>query len=97
MANKISYEWNNQGNGFIFTGSQRQPTMIEIHNFLLTNHIFLEGVYVACVRLGGDWLPPEECTSVELIEFAEQCPVCGKSFELDTDICPICHKKWNED
>lgn len=93
-ANKISYEWNERGDGYIFTGSQRQPTLVEIHNFLLENHISLEGVYVVCARLGGSWWAPEECTSVELLEFNETCPVCGKPFKMDADICPICHKEW---
>nr|DAY87316.1 MAG TPA: putative cytoplasmic protein [Caudoviricetes sp.] len=25
------------------------------------------------------------------------CPICGKPFVLDTDFCPVCHKKWYED
>lgn len=33
--------------------------------------------------------------SLEIFEFGENCPICGKAFVLDTDICPICHKRWD--
>ncbi len=57
----------------------------------------MEGLYVTTCKLGGDWTPPEYARSVMLVEFGEDCPICGKPFVLDTDFCPICHKKWNED
>lgn len=30
--NKITHEWNEDGTAIIFTGSQRQPTLVEIRN-----------------------------------------------------------------
>lgn len=100
--NKITHEWNEDGNAIIFTGSQRQPTLVEIHNYA-TDAIrkgtlpVLEGLYVTTCKFGGNWTPPEYARSVMLVEFGEDCPICGKPFVLDTDFCPICHKKWNED
>lgn len=29
--NKITHDWNEDGTAIIFTGSQRQPTLTEIH------------------------------------------------------------------
>lgn len=100
--NKITHEWNEDGTAIIFTGSQRQPTLVEIHNYA-TDAIrkgtlpVLEGLYVTTCKFGGDWTPPEDARSVMLVEFGEDCPICGKPFVLDTDFCPICHKKWYED
>ena len=31
--NKITHEWNEDGTAIIFTGSQRQPTLVEIKNY----------------------------------------------------------------
>ena len=94
-VNKITHSWNNDYTGLIFTGSQRQPTLVEVRNYCVAQHIPLEGVYIAAVRLGGEWTPPEDAKSLEIFEFGENCPVCGKAFVLDTDICPICHKRWD--
>ena len=85
-VNKITHSWNNDYTGLIFTGSQ-------VRNYCVAQHIPLEGVYIAAVRLGGEWTPMEDAKSLEIFEFGENCPVCGKAFVLDTDICPICHKR----
>ena len=42
-----------------------------------------------------EFYTPEDAKSLEIFEFGENCPVCGKAFVLDTDICPICHKRWD--
>lgn len=94
-VNKITHSWNEDYTGLIFTGSQRQPTLVEVRNYCVAQHISLEGVYVSAVRLGGEWTPPEDAKSLEIFEFGENCPICGKAFVLDTDICPICHKRWD--
>ena len=95
--NKITHEWNVHGDGLIFRGSQRQPTLVEIHNYAVEQQLNMEGVYVVAARLGGEWWPPEDHLSIELIEYGENCPVCGKAFRMDTDYCPICHKRWNDE
>ena len=41
--NKISHSWNEDYTGLIFTGSQRQPTPVEVHNYCMAQHIPLEG------------------------------------------------------
>lgn len=94
-VNKITHEWNKDFTGLVFNGSRRQPTPVEVHNYCVEQHLQIEGVYIAAVRLGGGWTPPEDATSLELIEFGENCPVCGKAFAFDTDICPICRKRWD--
>lgn len=96
-VNKITHSWNENYTGLIFTGSQRQPTLVEVRNYCVAQHIPLEGVYISAVRLGGEWTPPEDAKSLEIFEFGENCPVCGKAFVLDTDICPICHKRWDKE
>lgn len=77
-VNKITHSWNEDYTGLIFTGSQRQPTPVEVHNYCVAQHIPLEGVYITAVRLGGEWTPPEDAKSIEIFEFGENCPVCGK-------------------
>lgn len=52
--NKIIVEWNTDGTGLIFTGSHRQPTLTEIHNYCTNNNLPYEGVYVVAARLGGE-------------------------------------------
>nr|DAQ79816.1 MAG TPA: Proteasome/cyclosome repeat [Caudoviricetes sp.] len=37
--NKITVEWNADGTGLVFTGSHRQPTLAEIHNYCIDNHL----------------------------------------------------------
>lgn len=32
-VNKITHSWNNDYTGLIFTGSQRQPTLVEVRNY----------------------------------------------------------------
>ena len=100
--NKITHEWNEDGTAIIFTGSQRQPTLVEIKNYAAdlartTGQFISEGVYAAACVVGGDWAPPEDHRSVMLVQFDENCPICGKPFVLDTYFCPVCHKKWYED
>ena len=50
--NKITHEWNEDGTAIIFTGSQRQPTLVEIKNYAAdlartTGQFISEGVYAA--------------------------------------------------
>ena len=45
-VNKITHSWNEDYTGLIFTGSQRQPTPVEVHNYCVAQHIPLEGVYI---------------------------------------------------
>lgn len=33
MANKITHEWTEDLTGLVFTGSVRQPTLVEVHNY----------------------------------------------------------------
>ena len=92
--NKIRHEWNEDGTAIIFTGSQRQPTLVEIKNYAAdlartTGQFISEGVYAAACVVGGDWAPPEDHRSVMLVQFDENCPICGKPFVLDTDFCPV--------
>lgn len=56
--NKITHEWNEDGTAIIFTGSQRQPTLTEFHNYA-TDAIrkgtlpVMEGLYVTTVSADG--------------------------------------------
>ena len=83
--------------GYLFEGSQRQPTIVEISNFCHENHIYIEGVYITAVRITGGYLPPEYVKTVELIEFGERCPVCAKELDLSGVSCPTCGKRWESE
>lgn len=95
MANKITHSWTEDCTGLVFTGSVRQPTLVEIHNYMQEKRLPVEGVFVVCARLGDEWLAPENNRSVTLVEFDDHCPVCGKPYDFSTDECPLCHRGWN--
>lgn len=80
--------------GYLFTGSLRQPTAVEISNFCHEKHLYIEGVFVVAVRITGSYVPPEDVKTVELIEFGDHCPVCGKELDLSGVCCPVCGKRW---
>ena len=81
--------------GYLFTGSLRQPTPIEISNHCHEKHIHTEGIFVTAVRITGNYIPPEDVKTVELIEFGEHCPVCSKKLDLSGVSCPTCGKRWD--
>ena len=95
--NSITVQTNINGDGYIFTGSSRQPTPVEISNYCHEKHIHVEGVFIAAVRITGGYIPPEDMRSLELIEFGEHCPVCAKKLDMYGDNCPYCGKPWTEE
>lgn len=87
-VNKITHSWNEDYTGLIFTGSQRQPTLVEVRNYCVAQHISLEGVYVSAVRLGGEWTPPEDAKSLEIFEFGETAPSAERPLYLTPTSAP---------
>lgn len=83
--------------GYLFTGSSRQPTPIEISNHCHEKHIHIEGIFITAVRITGNYIPPEDVKTVELIEFGERCPVCSKELDLSGVTCPTCGKRWDSE
>lgn len=81
-------------NGYLFTGSIRQPTAVEISNYCYTHKIYIEGVYVSAVRITDFYIPPEEARTVELVKYEDHCPVCGKEVDLSGVSCPVCGRRW---
>jgi len=82
-------------NGYLFTGSLRQPTAVEISNYCHEKRIYIEGVYVTAVRITDTYIPAEEGKTVELIEYGDHCPVCGKEVDLSGESCPVCGRRWD--
>lgn len=72
-------------NGYLFTGSLRQPTAVEISNYCHEKRIYIEGVYVTAVRITDTYIPAEEVKTVELIEYGDhvlpRCPHLLKFLE----------------
>lgn len=93
MRNKLTYE--EIDNGFVVTGSLRQPTIVEAINFLVEKSCNFEGSFVIGVQITGEYIPPEDVRSIRLYEFSSEfCPVCGKPHDLFSEKCPICYKRW---
>lgn len=93
--NKITHEWTEDGSALVFTGTIRQPTLVEVHNYMQEMHSPIEGVFAVCARLGDEWWPPEVNRSVVLYPFEEHCPVCGHVYNFDSEDCPLCHRRWD--
>lgn len=91
--NIISVEMTNTG--YLFTGSLRQPTAVEISNYCHEKQLYIEGVYVTAVRITGSYIPPEDVKTVELIEYGDHCPVCAKELDISGVRCPVCGRRWD--
>ena len=103
--NKITYEWDrNERLGLVhyFTGSLRQPTIIEANNYINEHHIEIYGVvvYAQGSGFGEYWLPPESNKTLALFEYDEAngdpCPICGNEKDLGGSKCPVCMRPWEE-
>ncbi|MEG0999210.1 MAG: hypothetical protein RSF13_09300 [Clostridiales bacterium] len=91
--NKITHE--RIDNGYLqFKGTLRQPTMVEIENYVNEKRLSLEGLYVSAVNITGGYTHPEDCKTLTIIQYVEECPVCGNEHDLFFDHCPVCRKKW---
>ena len=104
--NKITYEreWNDEHYGctvHYFTGSQRQPTIIEANNYINEHNIEIYGimVYARGSMFGEEWAPPEENTTLRLFEYdpanGDSCPICNHERDLGGERCPVCNKRWD--
>ena len=102
--NKITYDRDRDERlGLVhrFTGSVRQPTIIEANNYLNENNIEIFGivVYAQGSGFGEYWLPPENSKTLELFEYevanGDPCPICGNEKDLGGSKCPICMRPWD--
>ena len=104
--NKITYErdWDNKRYGctvHYFTGSLRQPTIVEANNYINEHRLEIYGIMVFAQgsMFGEEWLPPEENTTLRMFEYDAQngdhCPICGHEHDLGGERCPVCNKRWD--
>lgn len=97
-SNEITYTADSIGDSirYIFTGSQRQPTLLEVNNYCVRNRLEI-GFCVVLVRDPEEWVPPEDAKSVELLNIncnEDKCPICGRERDLWKDNCPTCGTPW---
>lgn len=101
--NKITYERDRSerlGNVHYFTGSLRQPTIIEANNYINEHNIEIYGmvVYAQGSFFGEYWLPPESNKTLALFEYevanGDPCPICGNEKDLGGSKCPVCMRPW---
>ena len=105
--NKITFEKEWEDNRWIysFTGSQRQPTLNEISNFIVENRLYdeIDDYFgIAAVKIKEEeYVPPEDALTVTLYGYDGgqndgSCPVCGHERDMSGDRCPVCEKPWAE-
>ena len=111
--NKITFEkeyGEDSRYSYYFTGSQRQPTINEILNFIKDNCLedeiddyFLILVINPKADMDGGGLFNEgENKTVEFWgydggqgKYNSGCPICGKERDLGGENCPVCNKPWD--
>ena len=100
----MEYDKENRAH-YYFTGSQRQPTLVEIHNFIVDNHLqgWVDDTFgVTYINFSADeWVPPEAYLTVEFVGYNGgihdgSCPVCGHERDMSGSRCPVCDKLWEE-
>lgn len=104
--NKITFEYehgDDHRNTYYFTGSIRQPTLVEIMNFIMDNHLQdeIDDYFgVAPVNMKNqEYRPPEENLTVILYGYDGgngdgSCPICGHERDMTGEFCPVCEKRW---
>ena len=110
--NKITFEHEWDGSGrkvYRFTGSQRQPNLNEVLEFLrneapsgIEDEIMVYGLAYQSVidgYQGFDLVEPEESKTLEFWGYTgglngDSCPICGHERDMNGDKCPVCFKPW---
>lgn len=100
--NKITFAGDRDSEGravYYFTGSSRQPTLLEISNYIWEKGLAstMEGVIgiTAAELQPEEYAPPEENLTVRLWGYdVERCCLCGQERDLSKDVCPVCQKPW---
>ena len=103
--NKITFEkeWIDGRTVYHFTGSQRQPTLVEVMNFIVENRLSdkMDDYFgVAHIKLKPEeWIPPEEYRTLTFLGYDGgtgdgSCPVCGHERDMSGDVCPVCLRGW---
>ena len=104
--NKITFEMERGEDGrceYRFTGSLRQPTFVEIQNYINDNRLHdniddFFGIAFLSFKEEG-YIPPEVNTAIVLRGYDGgtgdgSCPVCGHERDMGGDRCPTCLKPW---
>lgn len=104
--NKITFnrEYENGRWEYTFTGSVRQPTLVEINNFIAEKRLY-DGIDdyfgIAVVQTKAEeYVPPEDALTVTLYGYDGgcndgSCPVCGRERDFSKDYCPVCERRWS--
>ena len=110
--NKVSFEkdWDDVGRAiYKFTGSQRQPTLNEVEEFIENNRpseiedefmVCAVKVHIGDVYQGWDINEPEPNKTIEFWGYNGgrndgSCPICNHERDLSGDKCPVCLKPWD--
>ena len=87
-----------------FSGSQRQPTLHEIHDYIVENRLQseIDDYFMVCAVKGNaaerddgfQFADEEENKTVILWGYDGSCPICGKERDLSGNKCPVCERPW---
>jgi hypothetical protein len=93
-----------------FSGTQRQPTLDEIEEFIVDNNLQYEidDYFMVCAIKGSaaesgyqGWNDNEKNKVVEFWGYNGGsgdgcCPICGHERDMSGSRCPVCDKPWEE-
>ena len=111
--NRITFEIDfDQSNRAIyrFTGSQRQPTLDEVENYIIDNRLQwkIPDSFMICAVRGNSAEGEEQHYFDEYDEKNKvlelwgydcdsySCPICGHEREMSGKKCPVCMRPWEE-
>ena len=105
--NKITFERDFDDVGraiYTFTGSQRQPTLVEIEEYIENEQPSeIEDEFMVYAIKGHSeyqgWGLGEPNKTVEFWGYSggrgdSSCPICGHERDYSGDKCPVCFKPW---
>jgi len=112
--NKITYardyDERSHRDVFIFTGSQRQPTLAEVLEYIEEKRLYNDhnwpSFLVTAITVHEDsfmnvGFMDDDGKLKELVLWSYEggtgdgsCPICGHEHDLSGDKCPVCKKPW---
>lgn len=109
--NKITLEVDYDDSGravYRFTGSQRQPTLNEIEEWIADNRPdeikdYFAVCAIKCQDIDGGYQGFNEPEVNKTVEFwgydggsgdGGSCPICGHERDVAGSVCPVCCRPW---